>query len=184
MEGKQLGWQWKGCTFGQNTTDKTQIHPFALMKSFLPGSNTSPLKHLAGILPLPLCWDNGQLNDSFVLGWERVIRRGKSASFGSSTSRSLDSCLGFLSDLEQEKEMSSEKSECDDLLGRQSEAEQPAGRGSVLAFPDVLAEGFREQPGELLGQAPGWLQAGSILHGFKPQISHLWHLITHLAPSI
>lgn len=53
--------------------------------------------------------------------------------------------------------MSSEESECDDLLGRQSEAEQPAGRGSLLAFPHVLAEGFREQPGELPGQAPGGL---------------------------
>lgn len=131
------------------TPNKTQIHRFGLMKSFPPGSNMSPLKHLAGILPLPLCWENGQLNDS-------LIRRGKSVSLWKQHSPSLDSCLGFLSDLEKGKEMSSEKSECDNLLGSLSQAEAAAGRGSVLGFP----EGFWEQPGELLAQAPGWLQEG------------------------
>lgn len=92
-QGEAAGMVMEGLSLWLRHQDKTQIHPFGLLKSFLPGSNISPLKHLAGILPLTLCWDNGELNESFVLGWGRVIRRGKFASFAAHL------FPGFLSEL-------------------------------------------------------------------------------------
>lgn len=82
-----------------------------------------------------------------------MIRRGKFASSGSSTS--------FLSDLKNGKEVASEKSECDNLLGRLGGAEAACCKGITPGLPKVLVRDLGSSR-ELLHQGPGWLQQGSI----------------------
>lgn len=97
--------------------------------------------------------------------------------------RSLDSCLSFLSDLEKEK-MTSEKSQCHNLLGSLSEAEAACWKGISPGLPAMLAEGFWVSQGSSsIRHQAGSRRAPSSLVS-NPQSGHLWHLITYLAPSI